>query len=591
MRLPLTPHLSPRAHCPRRADPTRSNRVRLVAVAILLAVATLPLRQFWIGVGADEFSLLRMAEVLRSGEFPYAEYWDVRPPLAYLWGLPSAFIEDAGASVALLRVFAWLAHVAAGWAFFCLFQRELGVWAAGVGTVGLVATANATTLHAVPTPNHFAMAMAVVAFALLVSGIRGRRVAHLLSALLVGALPWVMVHTALASVALAALAMFAGPRRPLWALVALAPSAAVVGTYWLWGPFDALFRTVFAAPFEMLATRNGGDYAFFQTTTLWMVWARAPWAAVWLLVMIAGAAAFPSAWRAADGASALRRAPHLVAPLAAGFAIMVYAKPPAPAEYWVDMAPAVGLMAAVATTRLLNAPLAARLAERVRVSPQGGRAALTVAIGAVVALPVDPWRETPTAVPTGFCREAAPWLKRLRPSDTVLDFTGLCGFAILEKGAVVQPPFTFAPLWWRQFERPWVGGALDGDDGPAAATTRLRRALALGDGSAAPTALVLADNRILAVIRERGLEQDFHRRWRTVWFRRIAGADIPDAATGVDERVITRLAIFARRATDDDASTRFQLGHVVAHRQRIRGILRVALLNSARTAAMARPIP
>ena len=541
----------------------RSNRVRPAVAAFPLAVvATLLLRQLWVGVGADEFSLLRMAEVLRGGEFPYAEYWDVRPPLAYLWGLPSTFLEDAGASVALLRVLAWLAHVAAGYAFFCLFQRGLGVGAAGVGAVALVATANATDLLAAALPNHFAMAMAVVAFALLLLGIRGRRAAHLLSALFVGALPWMMVHTALASGALAVLAMLAGPRRLAWLLVAVAPSVVVVGAYWLWGPLDALARTVFGAPLGVFDMRGDGGYAFFPMTLVWQVLARAPWAAAWLIILIAGAAAFPGAWRAAGTASALRLAPYLVAPLAAGFVIMAYAKPPAPPEYWVDVAPAVGLLAAVATAKLLNAPLMARLAERIRLSPKMSRAALAVALGVALALPVDPWRETPAALPTEFCKEAATrWLKRLRPGDTALDFTGLCGFHILEQRVAVQPPFVFAPLWWRQLDQPWVGRALDGDGGSAAAAARLRRALALEDDSAVASALILADNRILTVIREQGLEQAFHRQWRMVWFRRLASADEPGAATAAtSEKPFARFAILVRRQWEDDLAYT-PLGH------------------------------
>ena len=528
----------------------RSHRVRPTVAAFSLAVvATLLLRQFWAGVGADEFSLLRMAEVARGGEFPYSDYWDVRPPLAYLWGLPSAFLEDAGISVALLRILAWFAHAVAGYAFFCLFQRRLGVAAAGVGTIALLATANATDLLAAALPNHFSMATAVVAFALLLLGIRGRRAAHLLSALLVGALPWMMVHSALVASALGALAMFAGPRRLGWLLAAAAPSAVVVGAYWLCGPFDTFARTVFGTPLGVFAMRDDGGYAFFSTTVVWQVLARAPWVVIWCALLIAGAAAFPSACRAAGAASALRLAPYLAAPLAAGFLIMAYAKPPAPPEYWVDMAPVVGLLVAVATAKLLDAPLLRRLAKRLRLSPMQSRAALAMVLSVAVALPVDPWRETPATLPTEFCKDVATrWFLRLRPGDTVLDFTGLCGFHILEHQVAVQPPFVFAPMWWRQFDQPWVGQALEGDGSPAAANARLKRALGLEDASPVATALILADNRILSVIRAQGLEKAFRRHWRLVWFRRLTGADDSAEATGPpNEKLFSRFAVLVRR--------------------------------------------
>ena len=146
-----------------------------VAAFPFVVLASVLLRQLFVGVGADEFSLLRMGQVLRDGSFPYAEYWDVRPPLAYLIALPSAFADDATGAVALLRMLAWLAQALAAYLFFCLFQRGVGALAAAVGAIALLATANATDLHASALPNHFVMALAVLAFALLVAGRRGRR--------------------------------------------------------------------------------------------------------------------------------------------------------------------------------------------------------------------------------------------------------------------------------------------------------------------------------------------------------------------------------------------------------------------------------
>ena len=109
-------------------------RVRPTVAAFTGAVcAALLLRSFAVGVGPDEFSLLTMAAAIRNGDLPYAAYWDVRPPLAYLWALPSAYAEDAVTAVGLLRLLAWAALAGAAWIFFCLFQRSLGVAPAALG--------------------------------------------------------------------------------------------------------------------------------------------------------------------------------------------------------------------------------------------------------------------------------------------------------------------------------------------------------------------------------------------------------------------------------------------------------------------------
>ena len=78
--------------------------------------------------------------------------------------------------MALLRLLAWAAQAGAAWIFFCLFQRTLGIAAAALGALCLLAAANMTGLHAAALPNHFAMAMA--AFACLVAGLRGCAAAH-----------------------------------------------------------------------------------------------------------------------------------------------------------------------------------------------------------------------------------------------------------------------------------------------------------------------------------------------------------------------------------------------------------------------------
>ena len=106
-----------------------------------------------VGVGADEFSLLAMAGAILEGKFPYAEFWDVRPPLAYLWGLPSAYLQDTVTAIKALRLLALLAQGVAAWIFFCLFRRQLGSLAAALGVVALLASANMAALHHLAVPN------------------------------------------------------------------------------------------------------------------------------------------------------------------------------------------------------------------------------------------------------------------------------------------------------------------------------------------------------------------------------------------------------------------------------------------------------
>ena len=537
-----------------------AGRVRPAVAAFPLAIfATMLLRELFVGVGADELSLLRMGEVVRAGSFPYAEYWDVRPPLAYLIGLPSAFTDDAGRAVALLRMLAWLAHAAAAYLFFCLFQRGVGVLPAAVGAIALLATANATDLHTSTLPNHFVMALAVVAFALLVAGLRGRRWAYLLSALVVGVLPWVMIHAAVVAVGLALLAVLGGlGRRPgsagvpstghrrvavgvrlAWLCLAAAPSVLVISSYWAWGPFDVFIRTVFAAPLAIMEMRGAG-YHFFSAETLWRMLLDAPWVAAFVALMALGATWLPAMWRTASRGTALRLAPALAAPLALGFALMAYAKPPAPPEYWVEMAPVVGLLAAVSSSKLLG---------WARVSPRALQLGCAALVALLLALPVDPWREARPPLPATYCKDAAArWFARLRAEDTVLDFTGICGYHLLEAGATTHPPFTFAPMWLRMLDQPWIGHALAADGSSAAADARLRVALGLpttppAADHANTAAVMLADNRLLAAVRTRGWMEAFHREWRMAWFQRLAS---PEGASG--PRPFASLAILVRRS-------------------------------------------
>lgn len=529
-------------------DPvTRRGSVRPAVAAFALAIfATLLLRTIVVGVGADEFSLLVMAGAIADGAFPYAEYWDVRPPLAYLLGLPAALVENTGRAIATLRLSAWLAHAMAAYVFFCLFQRALGAWPTAVGVVALLATANATELHAAVLPNHFVMCGAVFAFAGLVAALRAGWLALIGAAVLAGALPWFMVHAALVSGSLTILALVGlatARRRLAWLLAAFAPTVVVIGAYWFWGPFDALARTVFLAPLDVLAMRGGG-YHFFSADVVWRTLARAPWAVVFVLAMAVGAACWLGAWRSAPGGGALRCSPFLLAPLAAGFLAMAYAKPPAPPEYWVEAAPVIGLWASAAANRLADWPGWRRM--------RNGAALAGVALamfGAVLALPVNPWREpVRPPLPRAYCKEAAGrWLARLRAGDTVVDFTGLCGYQILDADVAVQPPFAFAPMWLRQLDQPWVGAAADGNREPGAAAERLRRVLGLAIEGAprgsSRVALILADNRLLNQVRQRGWGPEFHAEWRFVWFRRLAAAS---GATDTDE-AFASLAVLVRR--------------------------------------------
>ena len=516
-------------------------RVRPAFAALPAAVLlTFAFRSFAHGVGADELSLLVMAQAIRDGTLPYETYWDVRPPLAYLWSLPSTFAGDATRAVATLRMAAWLAQVLAVWTFFCLFQRALGKAAAALGALALTVSANWTALHAMAMPNHFSMALSVLAFACAVAGRRGRGSAHYAGALIAGALPWMMVHAAPMSVALAVVAMLpgsAGPvmrRRLLWAATAALPTLAIVGTFLLGGHFDVLARTTFGAPLGVFEMRGAGGNRTFAVGDVWPIFAAAPWLVLPALAAVLGLVWLPATLRRAPPQSALRHAAFLVAPLALGFAAMAYAKPPAPPEYWIDMAPVMALLIAVAAARagawrgwaeLKHPALAATL-----------RAAAVASLAAALALPADPWRKPPQHLPNGYCRHAvAYWLSQLGPGETVLDVNGLCGFHLLDANAKLHPPFTFPPLWLRQLNQPWVGAALDGDGAETAAARRLRAALA----PTSSAALILANGELLNAVRERGWESDMHRHWRMVWFRRVAGIE-----TG--ER-LARLAILKRR--------------------------------------------
>ena len=529
-------------------------QVRPAVAAFPAAVlAALLLRPLFVGVGADELSLLTMARAVRDGILPYAAYWDVRPPLAYLLGLPSAYAEDAAGAVAMLRLSAWLAQAAAGWIFFCLFWRTLGVAAAAAGALALLACANMTGLHAMALPNHFVMALSLAAFACLIAGLRGSArgdavPAYSISALLAGTLPWLMAHAGLTALCLAALAVFGPSRHPWrrrwqWLALAAAPSVAAVAVYFFWGPFDVFVRTLFMAPLGVLDMRSAGGYRLFSWADAWQLASASPWLVAQLLLLAAGAAWLPGAIRKAPRGSPLRLCAFLILPLTLSFAAMAYAKPPAPPEYWIDMAPVVGLLAAASLAKILawrgwRAPWLARCARLGVLRP-----CLAVYFCVILLLPADPWREAPMPLlPEEYCRDAATEeIERLAAGQTVLDTLGLCGFSLLDSGAALHPPFTFGPMWLRQFSQPWVGQALAGDGSAAAAAERLRKALAPESG----VGLILADNQLLREVRNQGWEPWFFEEWRLAWYRRLEGRD-PDERLG-------SLAILVRKRPHSDS--------------------------------------
>lgn len=531
---------------PVQPDRLSGRRVRPAIAAFVAAVlVSLVVRSFVHGVGADEHSLLTMAQALRHGSLPYSEYWDVRLPLAYLWALPSAYFDGAVNSVIMLRWLAWFGQALAAWLFFCLFRRTLGGAAAALGAFALILATNATALHKLALPNHFSMALAVLAFACLVAGRRGRPFAYFVSALLVGMLPWAMAQAALTAVSLGVLAMFRSPRqdwekRFLWLVVALLPSAAIVGAYFLLGPFDVFLRTV-AAPLGVLDMSGAsGGYRLFSGADLQRLIGTAPWALLHMLVLVAGLLWLPGAVRSANPKSALRLSPYLAVPLLLGYAALSYAKPPGPPEYVIDMAPALALAVAVTVWKVSAWRIWAAPAIVVRVRPSVLRVCSALIGAALLALPFDPWANPPSPLPNDFCKATTYWLQRAPLDSTVLDTTGLCAFQLLDEGARLQPPFTFTPLWLRQLSQPWVGAALTGDGSETAAAARLQAAVSVSAQSgSANVGLILAEGELLREIQRRDFNQSFHDDWRMVWFRRVAGIE--------SGQRFDRLAIFVPR--------------------------------------------
>ena len=519
-----------------------------IAAIPLIVIATFAFRakSLAVGVGGDEFSLLAMAGVILEGKFPYAEFWDVRPPLAYLWGLPSAYMQDTVTAIKTLRLLALLAQGVAAWLFFCLFRRQLGPLAAALGAVALLASANMAELHHLAVPNHFAMAMSLGAFACAVEGLRrDLRAMYLVSALLAGSLPWMMVHTALAALAIAALAIFGAwskNRRWIlpWLAVAALPSIAVVGAYFLWGPFDTFIRTVFLAPIDFVTEGLAkGARVFPDRDTSGA--SVSPEMLHYVVLLVAGLALLPGLVRRASSGSTLRLSPYLVLPPVLPLVLMAYIKSAAP-EYWIDAAPAAALLVAVAAHRIFTLKAWVALAGFQYLRPSVLRGCLAIYLVLVLALLTGPGNKTSEpALPAAYCEGAAWWIKRLGPERTVLDTSALCSYWILESDASLHPPFTFADHWFRQLHMRWVGEALAGDGSESAAAARLGAAI----GPASTAGIILADGRIYDELRTRHWHAPFFRDWKLVWFRSIDGYD--------PENRFSTLAIFVRRDDVPDA--------------------------------------
>ena len=518
-------------------------RVRPVIAAFVAAVlVSIAFRSFVHGVGADEFSLLAMAQAMREGSLPYQRYWDVRLPLSYVWALPSAYFDDAVRSVVALRWLAWLAQALTAWLFFCLFRKTLGGAAAALGSFAVILAMNLTALHKMAMPNNFSAALALAAFACLVAGRRNRPMAYFASALLAGALPWTMAQAALAAAGLGLLALFRSPQqrwrqRLAWLAVAALPSLAIIGTYLALVPFDTFltFLRTLAAPLGVFEMRGGG-YRLFSGEDLLRFLGNAPWAPLHVLVVCAGLLWLPAAIRRAPADTALRLSPYLMVPLLLGYALLAYAKPPAPPEYVIDIAPVLGLAVAGAAWRIGAWRRWASWRRHANVRPRVFGVCATAMGAALLALPFDPWAKSSPPLPTSYCHAASHWLQRAAPDSTVLDTTGLCAFQLLDSGARLQPPFTFPPLWLRQLNQPWVGAALTGDGTRQAAVARLRAAIS----PSANTGLILGEGEFLREVRKRGWDREFfHRHWRLASFQRVDGIEGGGR--------FDRLAIFARR--------------------------------------------
>ena len=516
------------------------SRVRAEFVALPVAVMAAFLFRagsFGTSMGPDELSLLIMRRSMVDGAFPYEIYWDPRAPLAYFIALPSAWLGDGFAALFTLRLLTVFVHAGAAWTLFCLFRRTLGVPGALVGTLFLLLSANMADLHQVAMPNHFVMGMSLAAFACLVAGIRGNRPAFFFSAILVGAMPWVMVQSGFVSLGLVALVLFVDAslrrtERLTWCLTTVFPTVAIIGTFFFWGPFDTFVRTVFLAPFQVIEAGMGKDWLHWETAS--ELPDSTPWRVGYILVLIVGAALSPIAVRRSPPGSALRHAGFLVVPVSLGFFVTAMSRPLPSPEYFIDAAPAAALFAAIIASRLWRL-------ERWRVFRESRwllrNVLRVIAIGClavIVAFPFNPPKHTDAErlpLPQAYCDNAARWIKRLGPHQTILHLSGICGIQIFGTGRAFHPPFTYAGNWFRP-NASWIGNAISGDGSQATAIARLRKAL----GRGSDVGVIVASGLLLDEIEARGWESFFYDEWRLVWYRFVPGHD-----AGFD-----RLAVFAR---------------------------------------------
>ena len=454
-------------------------------------------------------------------------------------------MQDTVTAITTLRLLALLAQGVAAWLFFCLFRRQLGSLAAALGVVALLASANMAELHHLAVPNHFAMAMSVAAFACAVEGLRrDLRGMYLASALLAGLLPWMMVHTGLAALAIGWLAIsgawskrrWIGP----WLAVAALPSITVFGVYFLWGPFDTFVRTVFLAPIDFVTEGFAAQRSFFPEregsgATV------SPALLQYLVLIFAGLAWLPRQVRQASAGSALRLSPYLLVPPTVLLTLMAYIKSAAP-EYWIDAAPTAALLVTVAAYRVFAFGAWNNLRITGYIRPSVLRACLAIYFGLGLALLIYPSKETSEpALPSAYCETAAWWIARLGQGRTVLDTSAFCGYWVLDSRASLHPPFTFTDNWFRQLRMRWVGEALAGDGSESAAAGRFGAAI----GPASTAGIILADRRLYDELRKRHWHAPFFRDWKLVWFRNIDGY-------GSENRFST-LAIFVRRDVSPDA--------------------------------------
>ena len=504
----------------------------------ILAAFLFRAESFSTSMGPDELSLLVMAKSIIDGAFPYEIYWDVRAPLAYLIALPSALFDDAFAALATLRLLTVLVQAGATWTFFCLFRRALGAPAALIGALVLLVSTNMADLHHLAMPNHFVMGISLAAFACLVAGIRGSRLGLFFSALLAGVLPWVMVQSGLVTLGLAALVMFANTslrrnERLTWLSITALPSAAIIGAFFFWGPFDTFVRTVFLAPFGVIEAGIGNDWSF-----PWGTLSELPgspfWRIVYVLVLIVGAMLFRRAARHAPSGSPIQYAAFLIVPVSVGFFVMAFIRPLPSPEYFIEAAPAAALFAAIVAAKLWRWRVWDELRVPCRVSSQAPRMIAVACLGATLAFPFDPWEKQgvgQTPLPPAYCDSAVHWIKRLGPGRTVLDLSGTCGRQIFGSGKAFHRPFTYAGNWFRP-SMSWVSNANSGGGSEGGAVARLRDALAHGSDAG----VIVANGLLLREVEQRGWESFFYDEWRLVWYRYVPGHD-----AGFD-----RLVVFVR---------------------------------------------